>query len=76
MSLRREDFRVGWIIISSGRPWDNWVYPNEAAARTTAEQCKVPDATIVYGKVPGVIRKKGQHSERMLWDRKRWTGGA
>lgn len=68
--MRREQARKGWVIYSNGRPWDDWVYPTEAAALATVEQCKVASATVVPGKLQGVIGRDGcQYSQKLLKDR-------
>lgn len=70
--MRREYSRTGWFIYSAGRIWDNWAYPSEAAARTTAERCKVPDATVVRERRHGYVDDHGrQHSQKLLFDRKK-----
>lgn len=70
--MRREHYRTGWLIYSGGHLWDDWVYPSEAAARTTAERCGVKDALIVESERQGHIDNKGrQRSERLLYDRKK-----
>jgi hypothetical protein len=70
--LRREYSRRGWFIFSGGNIWDNWAYPSEAAAHTTVERCKVPDATVVPSSRQGFIDNRGrQHSQKLLTYRKR-----
>jgi hypothetical protein len=70
--MRREYRRLGWFIYSGGRLWDNWAYPSEAAARTTAERCKVPAATVREDRRPGITFDDGrQSSQKLLFDRKR-----
>ena len=71
MNLRRENVRTGWLILSRGRPWDDWVYSSEAAALATVKQCGVADATVIQSQRPGHIQGDKQYSERMLFDRKR-----
>lgn len=71
MNLHREHSRQGWLILSAGRPWDNWVYPTEGAAKITAERCGVERAEIVQGKRQGTILGPKQYSARLLFDRKR-----
>lgn len=73
MSQRREHSREGWLILSAGRPWDDWVYPTEEAAKRTAERCAVEKADVVQGKRQGFISGPNQFSSRMLFDRKRRT---
>ncbi|MCF6118520.1 hypothetical protein L2449_16710 [Mesorhizobium muleiense] len=73
MSLRREQFREGWLILSAGRPWDDWVYPTEGAAKATAERCGVEKADVIKGKRQGYFNGRKQFSARMLFDRKRRT---
>lgn len=58
---RREHSRKGWLILSGGRPWDQWVYRTEEAAKRTIEQCRIPEAEVVEGR---------QNSVRLLADRK------
>lgn len=71
MSPRRENLRKGWIILSAGRPWDDWVYPSEAAAQETADRCRVKLATVVEGHLQGTIdAKKRQYGRKMLYDSK------
>lgn len=70
--MRREDLRSGWFIYSAGRLWDEWAYPSEAAALTTAQRCRVPDATVIQGVRQGYVDQRGrQHSQKLLYDRKR-----
>ena len=70
--MRREYARTGWLIYSAGRLWDDWVYPTEAAARTTVERCQVADATVVLGTRQGHVDKHGrQFSQKLLFDRRK-----
>lgn len=69
---RRENMRNGWFIYSGARLWDEWAYPSEAAALTTVERCKVPDARVVQESRQGAIFDNGQQSSsKLLYDRKK-----